>query len=185
MALVDKARRFAIQAHRDQLRKFGRRRYIYHPSQVVKYLRGKSYSDEALLAAGWLHDVQEDCGITHHTIESEFGWEIAKYVTEVSHPILTNKLSRSERWKIYLSHYANASMQGRRLKLADRLCNLREYSQYWQYVPYKERQFIRKVYLRETIELVEALTVADEDTELEILTECSRLLFKLLVSEED
>jgi GTP pyrophosphokinase len=78
LALVEGAYRFALKAHKGQLRKSGEP-YLEHPLQVALTL-AELQLDAGSLAAALLHDVTEDCGIPISQIEDKFGPEIAKLV---------------------------------------------------------------------------------------------------------
>lgn len=176
--LIDRAMRFATAAHGGQTRKFGEppRPYIYHPGRVFAYLLPRCSRNASLLAAAWLHDVTEDCGVTPGELEATFNADVARLVSEVSHPATPIGLPRRERWPIYLEHYASASPDGRRLKLADRLCNLREYIDFWSEVPAEERAFIRGVYRDETLGIAGRLSEADPETAGSIVLAVGRLM---------
>ena len=78
LALVKEAYRFALKAHKGQLRKSGEP-YLEHPLQVALTL-AELQLDAGSLAAALLHDVTEDCDIPISQIEDKFGPEIAKLV---------------------------------------------------------------------------------------------------------
>lgn len=82
VALVEKACQFAEQAHRGQQRLSGEP-YIEHPLQVAVILADLRL-DADVIAAGLLHDVSEDCGISLEEIASGFSPEIAKLVDGVT-----------------------------------------------------------------------------------------------------
>jgi (p)ppGpp synthase/HD superfamily hydrolase len=170
MRNLEDAEAFATTAHAGQWRKHAKdaRPYIYHPQRVVLHLAGKPYATEELIAAAWLHDVVEDCGVSIEELSRKFGPLVAGFVFEVSHPATPPGLPRRERWPIYLQHYAGASLDGKRLKLADRACNLAEYADFWSDVDTKERTFIRGVYQAETNDLVEIIGHADPGTTRQI-----------------
>lgn len=169
MSLVELAHDVASIAHRGQTRKHGNRPYIYHPTKVAEYLYSKGYEDAILLAAAFLHDVVEDTETTYNTLEKAFGKEVAHLVWEVSHPLIATKMSRSKRWRIYLTHYEHASLLGQTLKLADRICNLQEYVDFWDDVPSKGRKFLQQVYLDESIDLLDTLIDVHKDIRADLL----------------
>ncbi|MCJ7769526.1 MAG: bifunctional (p)ppGpp synthetase/guanosine-3',5'-bis(diphosphate) 3'-pyrophosphohydrolase [Dehalococcoidales bacterium] len=78
LALVEGAYRFALKAHKGQLRKSGEP-YLEHPLQVALTL-AELQLDAGSLAAALLHDVTEDCDIPISQIEDKFGAEVAKLV---------------------------------------------------------------------------------------------------------
>lgn len=158
MSLVERAKNWAVVLHKGQFRKYGKRKYIYHPAKVVSYLKDKNYSKPELMAAAWLHDVVEDCNISYSWLENLFGLDVARLVEEVSHPAVATEIKpRSKRWQVYLEHYNNASHEGKVLKMADRICNLSEYVDYWDELDNKGRCFLSDVYLDESIDLLESL----------------------------
>lgn len=82
LSLVRKAYEFAAEKHLHQKRKCGEP-YIIHPVEVTEILTDLEM-DEQTLAAGLLHDVVEDCGVTLAELEQEFGFEVANLVDGVT-----------------------------------------------------------------------------------------------------
>src|SRR5579871_5215677 len=80
--LVCRAFAYARQMHAGQTRKDGAP-YITHPVEVAEIL-AELEMDEQTLAAGLLHDVVEDCGVTLDEIQREFGAEVAHLVDGVT-----------------------------------------------------------------------------------------------------
>jgi (p)ppGpp synthase/HD superfamily hydrolase len=160
--LIEHAKFFATYHHEGQTRKFGDREYIYHPEQVFRYLN-KFTNDENLLAAAWLHDVVEDCGVTLNRLAEVFNYHVTRYVDDVSQPPACG--NRKQRWKIYLEHYAKATEGGKLLKLADRKCNLQEHYDFWDQLPLSEQKFVQEVYLVETKELCQTLNCCEAITD--------------------
>jgi GTP pyrophosphokinase len=78
LGLVERAYRFALKAHKGQLRKSGEP-YLEHPIQVALTL-AELQLDAGSLAAALLHDVTEDCEIPISQINDKFGPEVAKLV---------------------------------------------------------------------------------------------------------
>lgn len=77
--LITRAMLFAEHAHRGQPRRYTAGPYIEHPRRVAAHATYLGLSDEAI-AAAWLHDVHEDCGVHLHTIEELFGSVVMTYV---------------------------------------------------------------------------------------------------------
>ena len=82
MDLVRRAFARAKQAHEGQTRQSGEP-YIIHPVEVTEILADLEM-DEQTLAAGLLHDVVEDCGVTSEQLTQEFGPEVAHLVDGVT-----------------------------------------------------------------------------------------------------
>ncbi len=80
--LIERAFRFAQNAHRGQKRESGED-FIIHPIKVAEILT-EMRLDSQTIAAGFLHDVPDDTERTIEDIEKEFGKEIAFLVGGVS-----------------------------------------------------------------------------------------------------
>lgn len=126
--LIAKARAFAIKAHDGQTRKNNDLPYIVHPSRVADYIRGLPNATEEMVAAAWLHDVVEDCGVSLDEIKAEFGDVVARIVGEVTDPPKSarpnmNRAARKAEDKVRLSL---ASREAKILKLVDRIDNVKD-----------------------------------------------------------
>lgn len=124
--LVEKAYRFAEEAHRGQLRNSGED-YIQHPLEVAKILL-ELEMDEATLAAALLHDVVEDTKCTIADIEKEFGPQVALMVDGVTKLGRIEYKSKVEQQVENLRKMFLAMAKDIRvilIKLADRLHNMR------------------------------------------------------------
>lgn len=80
--VLKKAYTFSLKSHETQLRAGGEP-YIVHPLAVAKIL-SDLHMDASTLAAGLLHDVVEDTGVTQAQLEQEFGKEISHLVLGVT-----------------------------------------------------------------------------------------------------
>ena len=124
--LVERAYRFAEEAHRGQRRNSGED-YIEHPLQVAMILADLEL-DEATLAAALLHDVVEDTPHTMAEIEKEFGSEVALLVDGVTKLGRLEYKSKVELQVENLRKMFLAMAKDIRvilIKLADRLHNMR------------------------------------------------------------
>ena len=124
-ASLAKAIQFTARAHRDQLRKGTDTPYIAHPFAVGLILSQLGFP-EPVIAAGFLHDTLEDCGITVADLTREFGTEIAAIVVGCSEP--DKFLPWRERKQHTIDALANASWQIKAVVAADKLDNLRAMS---------------------------------------------------------
>jgi guanosine-3',5'-bis(diphosphate) 3'-pyrophosphohydrolase len=79
--------------------------------------------DELVLAAAILHDTIEDTETTEAELLREFGQEIASIVMEVTDD---KSLPKSERKRLQIEHAATISPRAKLVKLADKICNLRD-----------------------------------------------------------
>lgn len=125
VSLILKALEFAAQKHRDQRRKDKRASpYINHPIQLASVLWHEGgVADPVVIAAALLHDTVEDTETTWHELRGEFGDEIAQIVLEVTD---VPWLKKAVRKKLQVARARHASKSARLVKLADKICNLRD-----------------------------------------------------------
>ena len=124
MGLVLRAARFAAWKHRHQRRKGkGRLPYINHPLDLahVLWFEGQ-VTDPIVLAAALLHDTVEDTQTSVQELQGEFGEQIAGVVMETTDE---KSLDWRVRKKLQITRARGASIEARLVKLADKICNLR------------------------------------------------------------
>ncbi len=124
-SLILRAASFAADRHRDQRRKgLDESLFINHPFAVASVLCDEGgVTDGELLAAALLHDTIEDTATTEEQLRQAFGKRIAGIVVEVTDD---KRLSKAERKRMQLDNASQASPEAQQLKIADKLCNLRE-----------------------------------------------------------
>lgn len=127
LTLLFKALHFAADKHRDQRRKdAGATPYINHPIELAEVLSHEGHiSDVNVLVAAVLHDTVEDTKTTQKELEDAFGDEIAAIVMEVTDD---KSLVKEDRKRLQIENAATCSSQARLVKLADKICNLRDMS---------------------------------------------------------
>jgi len=115
---------FAAEKHCGQMRKGGKIPYINHPIKVAQILADNGESAETdLLIAAILHDVIEDTDATPEQLESMFGKDVCDLVMECTDDKTKNKAVRKQN---QIDCAANASDLAKKLKLADKICNVRD-----------------------------------------------------------
>ena len=82
LKFIEQAYLFAKEKHTGQFRKTGED-YIIHPLNVAMILT-TIYADYQTIAAGFLHDVLEDCDCTADEMKEKFGEEVTKLVQGVT-----------------------------------------------------------------------------------------------------
>ncbi len=125
-ALIAAAFDFAWQQHQGQQRASGEP-YISHPLAVADLLWGIGVGP-GVIAAGFLHDVVEDCGVTAADIEARFGGEVRSLVNGVTKLGGIHFVNRTEEQAENLRRMFLAMASDIRVvlvKLADRLHNMR------------------------------------------------------------
>jgi GTP diphosphokinase / guanosine-3',5'-bis(diphosphate) 3'-diphosphatase len=127
-AVILSAASFAALKHRDQRRKDeAASPYINHPLELARVLSEEGgVTDLATLCAALLHDTVEDTDTTAAELEARFGAEIASIVAEVTDD---KSLPKAERKRAQIEHAAHISKKAQLVKLADKICNLRDVAQ--------------------------------------------------------
>lgn len=125
--LIDKAFRFANEAHRDMYRNSGEP-YIIHPINVARIVNQEMGLGARSVVAALLHDVVEDTGIPLDEISKEFGPKIASLIdglTKISGTY--NKETHSLQAENFRKMLMTLSDDIRviLIKIADRLHNMR------------------------------------------------------------
>ena len=123
--IVIRAAHFAAEKHRHQRRKdVEKSPYINHPLAVAHVLGLEAgVTDRDVLAAAILHDTVEDTDATLDEIEAEFGSRVATLVDEVSDD---KSLPKETRKELQVQHAADVSDDAKLLKIADKICNVRD-----------------------------------------------------------
>jgi guanosine-3',5'-bis(diphosphate) 3'-pyrophosphohydrolase len=118
---------FAAHKHRDHRRKDPEASpYINHPIEVAEVLaRVGGVTDIDLLRAAILHDTIEDTDTSGEEIERHFGPVVRHLVEEVSDD---KSLPKQERKRLQIEHAPHVSDRAKLLKLADKICNVRDVS---------------------------------------------------------
>ena len=123
-SLID-AVAYAAAKHRDQRRKDHHASpYINHPIALAHVLAFEAdVTDQVVLVAAVLHDTIEDTGATAAELAARFGPAVAAIVEEVT----DDKSLSSKRRKLQqIEHAPRLSSRARLVKLADKICNLRD-----------------------------------------------------------
>jgi guanosine-3',5'-bis(diphosphate) 3'-pyrophosphohydrolase len=125
MSAVLKAASFAAEKHRDQRRKDAEASpYINHPIALANVLANEGgVTDPDVLCAALLHDTIEDTKTTTDELRGMFGDTVTGIVLEVTDD---KSLPKAERKRLQIEHAAHASPQAKLVKLADKICNLRD-----------------------------------------------------------
>ncbi len=125
MNTVIKAMAFAADKHRNQRRKdVDASPYINHPIGLANVLANEAgVEDERVLVAAVLHDTIEDTETNEQELIRLFGKEVADIVLEVSDD---KALPKAERKRLQVEHAPTLSRRAKLVKLADKICNLRD-----------------------------------------------------------
>lgn len=113
-SVINRAYTFAQLKHAKQFDDNGKPHHLH--SAKVALILSLVCDDGNLIAAGYLHDVLEDCDVTYEELAKEFGEEIANLVKEVTH----ERTLDGKAW----CFPELKTRRGYMLKYADRLDNL-------------------------------------------------------------
>ncbi len=125
IGLLLKATQFAADKHRNQRRKDAEASpYINHPIALANVLANEGgITDPVVLCAALLHDTIEDTDTTADELTLAFGPLITTVVKEVTDD---KNLDKAVRKQLQIEHARHASAQAQLVKLADKICNLRD-----------------------------------------------------------
>ena len=123
VAILLRALEYAADRHRNQRRKdMGQTPYVNHLIAVANLLANVGgVSDPVVLAAGVLHDVVEDAGVTNAEVAERFGAGVASVVAEVTDD---KALPHGERTRRQIAHAPDLSARAKLVKLADKIANV-------------------------------------------------------------
>lgn len=116
---------FAAHKHRNQRRKdVEASPYINHPIALARVLAVEGeVKDADVLVAAILHDTVEDTRTTAAELKRKFGAKVAAIVMEVTDD---KRLRKYVRKRLQIEHAPRLSRAAKLVKLADKICNLRD-----------------------------------------------------------
>jgi GTP diphosphokinase / guanosine-3',5'-bis(diphosphate) 3'-diphosphatase len=125
ISVLVSATAFAAEKHRDQRRKDADASpYINHPIALANVIVNEAgVIDIPAIAAALLHDTVEDTDTTAEELRRLFGDEITALVLEVTDD---KSLPKADRKRLQIEHAPHLSPRARLVKLADKICNLRD-----------------------------------------------------------
>ena len=120
-----KAAAFAADKHRNQRRKDADASpYINHPIALANVLANEGgIANKDVLCAAMLHDTIEDTETTEAELRLAFGNKITAIVLEVTDD---KSLDKAARKQMQIEHAPHISIEAKMVKLADKICNLRD-----------------------------------------------------------
>ena len=123
--LLLKALAFAAERHSRQRRKdVDASPYINHPIALANVLANEAGIDDVVvLAAAVLHDTLEDTETTVADLDAAFGPRVSRIVLEVTDD---KSLPKAVRKQLQIDLAPQLSHEAKLVKLADKICNLRD-----------------------------------------------------------
>ena len=124
MNIKEKAKLFAIKAHKGQIRKSDKEKpMIIHPINVANILSEYGYDDN-VVAAAYLHDVIEDTKYTKEDLLNEFNDDIVSLVLGATEE--DKSLSWEERKTITIDKVKYLDLRHKAVVCADKISNLED-----------------------------------------------------------
>ena len=125
MNTLIQALNFAAEKHKNQRRKdVEASPYINHPIALANVLANEGgIANSEVLCAAVLHDTLEDTETTETELRDHFGDTITTIVLEVTDD---KKLPKAQRKQLQIDHAPHISQGAKLVKLADKICNLRD-----------------------------------------------------------
>lgn len=124
MNIKEKAKTFAIIAHKGQIRKSDKEKpMIIHPIDVANILE-EYHFDDNVISAGYLHDVLEDTQYTKEDILKEFNEDILSLVLGDTEP--DKSLSWEERKEYTINNIKELDIRHKSIVCADKISNLED-----------------------------------------------------------
>jgi guanosine-3',5'-bis(diphosphate) 3'-pyrophosphohydrolase len=122
---IVKAAQFAAEKHKNQRRKdIDASPYINHPLALASVLAVEGgVENPDVICAAMLHDTIEDTDTTAMELEAIFGDKVTSIVLEVTDDKSLDKAVRKEE---QVRHAPLISPEAKLVKLADKICNLRD-----------------------------------------------------------
>lgn len=114
------ARSFADISHTEAGTSYDGKPYVVHLNDVVDVLLRFGETDKSMLAAGYLHDVIEDVGVSPATIKDLFGDRVCELVSALTDEPGVNRKERKAKTYPKIKAIPGATQ----LKLADRIANV-------------------------------------------------------------
>tara|TARA_B100001939_G_C16804674_1_gene557249 strand:+ start:55 stop:588 length:534 start_codon:yes stop_codon:yes gene_type:complete len=125
MSLVERARDFAIKAHKGQFRNTGKTIPLStHLAEVAQLVTDHGGAEEEI-AAAWLHDVVEDTSVTKEQILEEFGTEVYEIVSGLTDDPGLDELPVRESKPLQAAKIASEPYSVHLVKTGDSTSNVR------------------------------------------------------------
>ena len=143
MDIVANMEALARKWHDGKFRKDGKTPYYEHPKAVVEQLRAWGYDEPVTLAVAWGHDLMEDTEVPAREVAmacGSFGPEVLSGIAWLT--FLSGEKDRKGAKAKYISHIADcAPPEILAVKIADRLCNLRDFKKLYGGPSQKFREY--------------------------------------------
>lgn len=176
MDIKEKAREFAINAHKGQVRKSDKEKpMVIHPINVADILKEYNFDDN-VISAGYLHDVIEDTKYTKEDLLKEFNEDIVSLVLGASEP--DKSLSWEERKLHTINSIKKLDLRHKAIICADKISNLEDLRIIFETKGEKDFSAFKRGYEKQKwyyTEVYKSL-IANEDKEYSMFTRLKLLI---------
>lgn len=130
--MLDRAIKFAVDAHSGVERRGKGFPYIVHPLEAMTIVATMT-SDQSMLSAAVLHDTMEDTPVTVEDIRREFGDKVAEYVLAETGPYSQTgqDVSWRTRKQAAMDRLEHSCAEAKIVALGDKLSNMRAIARDW------------------------------------------------------
>jgi len=119
---------FAVKAHAGQARKNSGCPYIVHPMAVLAEIANWGITNVVTWETALCHDILEDCaGMEYANVAEVIGTEAADAVVELSFFRKVGEDTKAAQKERYLASFSEKSIHALVCKVADRICNTRDF----------------------------------------------------------
>lgn len=126
--LLDRAIKFAVDAHSGTERRGKGFPYVVHVLEAVE-IAASITPDQEILAAAALHDTVEDTDVTIEQIKDEFGERVASLVADETDTVADGMSSEEESWRFRkqaaIDRIKAAPRDAKIVAMGDKLSNMR------------------------------------------------------------
>lgn len=176
MDIKEKAKEFAINAHKGQVRKSDKEKpMVIHPINVADILKEYNFDDN-VISAGYLHDVIEDTKYTKEDLLKEFNEDIVSLVLGASEP--DKSLSWEERKLHTINSIKKLDLRHKAIICADKISNLEDLRIIFETKGEKDFSAFKRGYEKQKwyyTEVYKSL-IANEDKEYSMFTRLKLLI---------
>lgn len=123
--IVNKAKNFALDKHKNQKRQDGITPFSNHLEGVVNRLKNLGISNPEILSAAWLHDILEHTDTSFDELNDIFGNTVAVLVLSLSKD---SKLPKNQQDTQYIQQLKNSNIHTKIIKICDISTNIKDIS---------------------------------------------------------
>jgi (p)ppGpp synthase/HD superfamily hydrolase len=130
LPVIERAKKFATEAHLTQVRKYTNEPYVVHTSEVADIVSTLTWATEEMIAAAHLHDVLEDQPQFSEALYNTFPPAVTDMVECLTDHEKTPGINRYTRKKFDVIRLSKSSREVQTIKCADYISNTKSIVQH-------------------------------------------------------